>query len=150
MKVCIVYDSRRGSTERVARAMENALRERGFDARAWSVKENPDVDDCDLIILGAPIYYERPLTGIRRFVESKNGFKGKRIAVFILCIAQKFGRLGKEYTERRYLRMMSDPIKGKIIAARAFEGWLFGENNITIAEARTWAVKVAEAGTKGE
>jgi len=150
MKVCIVYDSRRGSTERVARAMENALRERGFDARAWSVKENPDVDDCDLIILGAPIYYERPLTEIRRFVESKNGFKGKRIAVFILCIAQKFGRLGKEYTERRYLRMMSDPIKGKIIAARAFEGWLFGENNITIAEARTWAVKVAEAGTKGE
>ena len=150
MRVCIVYDSRRGSTERVARAMENALRERGFDARAWSVKENPDVDDCDLIILGAPIYYERPLTEIRRFVESKNGFKGKRIAVFILCIAQKFGRLGKEYTERRYLRMMSDPIKGKIIAARAFEGWLFGENNITIAEARTWAVKVAEAGTKGE
>ena len=150
MRVCIVYDSRRGSTERVARAMENALRERGFDARVWSVKENPDVDDCDLIILGAPIYYERPLTEIRRFVESKNGFKGKRIAVFILCIAQKFGRLGKEYTERRYLRMMSDPIKGKIIAARAFEGWLFGENNITIVEAQTWAVKVAEAGTKGE
>jgi menaquinone-dependent protoporphyrinogen oxidase len=145
MKVCIVYDSRRGSTEKVARAMERALRERGFEARAWSAGQNPDVDDCDLVVIGAPIYYERPLPGIRRFIASKNGLKGKRVAVFILCIADRFGKLGRRYTERRYLRMMTEPIEGRIIAARVFDGWIMGENKGTIEEARDWIMRVVKA-----
>ncbi|WP_148883353.1 flavodoxin family protein [Thermococcus aciditolerans] len=150
MRVCIVYESRRGSTEMVARAIEKALRDNGFDAQTWSVGQNPEVDDCDLVIIGTPIYYERPLPQVVRFIEEKSGLEGKRVAVFILAMAQKFGKLGKEYTERRYLRLMMEPIKGRVVSARAFDGWLFRENEATIVEAGAWAVEVARLCKGGE
>ncbi|WP_461866052.1 flavodoxin family protein [Thermococcus sp.] len=146
MKVCIVYGSKRGSTERVARAIENALRERGFETHTWNVEQNPNLDGCDLIMMGAPIYYERPLSEVLRFIKEKKGLAGKRVVVFILAMAQKFGKLGKEYTKKRYLRLMMEPIKGRIIAAKVFDGWVFRENEATIAEARSWAVEVVGGG----
>ncbi|WP_297437524.1 flavodoxin domain-containing protein [Thermococcus sp.] len=77
----------------------------------FRVTENPDVESCDLMVIGAPVYYERPLPGVKEFLLSKNDLEGKAIAVFILCIADKFGKLGKKYTEARYMRLMTEPIK---------------------------------------
>lgn len=149
MRVCIVYDTKRGSTERVARAMAKAV---GGIAKVgvFGVTENPDVERYDLIVIGAPVYYERPLPEVKEFLLSKNGLEEKAIAVFILCIADKFGKLGKKYTERRYLRMMTEHIRGRIIAVRVFDGWILREDPKTIGEAENWIKRVLDAFKSGE
>ncbi len=149
MKVCIVYESRRGSTEKVARAMLEAVGERA-EVRTVRASENPNIEDCDLIIVGAPIYYERPLPEVKEFLLSRNGLEGKTVAVFILCIADRFGKLGKKYTERRYLRMMTEHIRGRIIAIKVFDGWILGENEETIEEAKDWIKRVLDAFESGK
>ncbi|ALM75486.1 flavodoxin family protein [Thermococcus barophilus] len=149
MRVCIVYNTKRGSTERVARAMAKAV-EGIAEVRVFRVTENPDVESCDLIVIGAPIYYERPLPSVIEFIRSRNGLESKRVAVFILCIADKFGKLGKKYTEARYMRLMTEPIKGEIIAKRVFDGWILKEDPKTIREAENWIKRVLDAFKSGE
>ncbi|NJE76368.1 flavodoxin family protein [Thermococcus sp. ES12] len=144
MKVCIIYDSERGSTEKVARVMADAIGGR-VEVKVLRATENPDIEDCSLVIVGAPIYYERPLPSVKNFILSKDGLKGKNVAVFILCIADKFGRLGKAYTERRYMRLIAEPIKGRIIARKVFDGWILKENPETLREAQEWIKRVLEA-----
>ncbi len=144
MKVCIVYESRRGSTEKVAREMAKAVSERA-EVRVLRASDNPDVEECDLVIVGTPIYYERPLPEVKEFLLSKKGLEGKPVAVFILCIADRFGKLGKRYTERRYLRMITENIKGRIIAIKVLDGWILDENPKTVAEARNWIKRVLDA-----
>jgi len=144
VRVCILYGSRRGATRAVAQAIERALREKGYNPRAVEVKQKPDVADCDLVIVGAPVYYERPLPEVLRFIEEQGGLAGKKVAVFILSMAQKFGKHGREYAERRYLRLIMEPIKGDVISSRVFEGWLFRKNETTIKEAQTWAEEVVK------
>ncbi len=139
MRMCVVYATRRGSTKRVAEVIAEELKRMDVEVKLTNVNENPPVEDCDLLILGAPVYYEGPLPEIRRFVELHNGLKGKNVALFMLCIAEKFGNAGKYYTERRYLRLMVEPIVGEVVAQKVFEGWIFKENLKTIEEAREWA-----------
>ena len=141
VKVCIVYGTRRGSTEAVARAMAEAIKGLA-EVEVFSVAENPALDDCDLVVIGAPIYYERPVPEVMEFIRSKNGLKGKDVALFILSIAEKFGKLGKAYTERRYMILMKRPVKGRIVATKAFEGWLFETNAETLRNAQKWIREV--------
>ncbi len=148
MRVCIVYESLRGSTGKVAKAMAEAVSERA-EVRVVRASENPDVEDCDLVIVGTPIYYERPLPEVREFLLSKNGLEGKPVAVFILCIADRFGKLGKRYTERRYLRMMTENIGGRIIAIKVLNGWILNENQKTVEGARDWIKRVLDAFESG-
>lgn len=150
MRICIVYDSRRGSTARVAEVIGRALKEEGAEVSVKSVNEDIEVENCDLVIIGAPIYYERPLPGIVKFVEAKNGLEGKKVAVFILCIADRFGRLGKGYTERRYVGLMLRGLKTEPIGVRVFDGWIFGENEKTLKEAGEWAKRLMTALKRGE
>ncbi|NJE85175.1 hypothetical protein E3E23_04945 [Thermococcus sp. CX2] len=149
VRVCIIYDTKRGSTEKVAHWMAEAIRDVA-EVKVARVTESPNVDDCDLVVIGAPIYYERPLPSVIEFIRSRNGFDGKGVAVFILCIADKFGKLGKKYTEARYMRLMTEPIKGEIIAKRVFDGWILRENIDLRPLVQDWIKRVLRAFQKGE
>ncbi|USG99081.1 flavodoxin domain-containing protein [Thermococcus argininiproducens] len=149
MKICILYDTKRGSTKKVALKIGEALKEKA-DIKIERVTDKFKVENCDLIIIGAPIYYERPLPSVINFIRSKNGLEGKKVAVFVLCIADKFGEFGKKYTEKRYMRLMTNPIKGKIIAKKVFDGWILNENPKTLEDAKQWALRVLEAFQTGK
>ncbi len=149
MKICIIYSTRRGSTRKVVRIMAEAIRD-SAEVRVSHVKENPEIKNCDLIIVGAPIYYESPLAEVREFITQHNGLEGKKVAVFILCIADRFGKFGKRYTERRYINTMCKLVKGEIIARKVFDGWILNENEKTLVEAGKWAKRVVEALKHGE
>lgn len=144
MRICILYDTKRGSTEKVALKIGEALKEKA-EIKVERVSNSFRVENCDLIIIGTPIYYERPLPSVINFIRSKNGLEDKKVAIFILCIADKFGEFGKKYTEKRYIRLMANPIKGEIIARKAFDGWILNENPKTLEDAKQWALRVLEA-----
>ncbi len=141
VRLCIVYETRRGSTERVAREMAHAAGDEA-DVALFRASQGPDIGDFDLVIVGSPIYYERPLGGVIEFICSNNGLKGKSVALFILCIADKFGRFGKAYSERRYMRLIEEHIRGGIIARKVFNGWIMKEDPETLEEARRWVKRV--------
>ncbi|MGB3368010.1 MAG: EFR1 family ferrodoxin [Acidaminobacteraceae bacterium] len=56
MKVKIIYFSGTGNTKAVADLYSQLLKRKGHDVSCSSIEENPVVDDCDLIVIGGPIY----------------------------------------------------------------------------------------------
>jgi len=68
MAICIIYDTRRGSTAKIVEWIVEALRHSGCGAITSRVNQALPTD-CDLVMIGAPIYYERPLGSVLRFLE---------------------------------------------------------------------------------
>ncbi|MFA4646223.1 flavodoxin domain-containing protein [Pyrococcus kukulkanii] len=135
----IVVSTRRGSTKRIAEAIAEGLGDIVVDLR----KEWPEELE-DFIVLGTPIYYEKPLPEVLEFIRRNDGLKGKVVAVFVVCMADIFGVLGKRYAEFRYLNLVKRGIKGDIIDERIFRGWIRKENSRTIKEAYSWGRELAE------
>jgi menaquinone-dependent protoporphyrinogen oxidase len=138
MKACIVYGTKRGATAKVAKLIGETLQALGVDVVVRTVKE-ASIEDCDLVVVGTPIYYERPLQEVMRFLDENEGLEGKKVAVFILCIASRFGKLGRAYTERQYVRKVLEHLRTEPVSVKVFEGWILSEKKDTLREARRWA-----------
>jgi NAD(P)H dehydrogenase (quinone) len=79
MKVLIVYDSRSGTTEKMADAVSEGVSEEGLDVDVKrvdeaSVDELPGVDG---LILGSPVYYGLPTAKIKEFIDDSVKYHGK-------------------------------------------------------------------------
>jgi flavodoxin len=85
MNILVVYSSRFGNTERLARAIANAL-EPDHTVRVLAAGDAEDVrgDDVDLLIVGAPTQVRGLLLGVRGFLRTlrNRGFTGRRAAAF--------------------------------------------------------------------
>lgn len=79
MKVLIIYDSKFGNTEKVARAMGEAL-----DGQVVVVQDvKPDeVNVFDLVIIGSPTHGGFPTEGIHELVKDKAALAGLKTAAF--------------------------------------------------------------------
>ncbi len=109
LKVCIIYDTKRGSTKQIAEWMKEGL----MDARILvDLKKVDRVDNFayDLFVIGSPIYWEKPLKSVVNFLsENKDKFKGKKVAVFVVCLAKLFGHFTDKHVKNHYLK----PLKKK-------------------------------------
>ena len=149
MRVCIAYASKRGSTRKMAEIMADEISGK-VDVAALDMEKNPDMSGCELIVLGVPIYYEKPLPALRKTVEDNDGFRDRKVALFIMCIASRFGSRGVKYSENRYVRLSEEGIEGDIIATKVFHGWILKEDAATLEEGRDWIKRVIKAFSKGE
>jgi flavodoxin len=62
MKALVMYDTKHGSTERIAKAIADGLKQNGFesvDCRLRSLSGEEDFRDKDLWVLGTPTHYGR-------------------------------------------------------------------------------------------
>ncbi|ADT84303.1 flavodoxin domain-containing protein [Thermococcus barophilus] len=124
MKVCIVYDTKRGSTGIIASWMGEAIKD-VCDVRVMHIGEVNTLKDCDLIVIGSPIYYERPLKSVLEFLEQhQDELRNKKVAVFVVCIAEIFGHAGKAYAEKRYVGALIKRVPGKVIETAVIKGWI--------------------------
>ena len=127
METCIVYDTKRenGATKTIVKWMVKALGE--IEGVKFDVKR---VNECrsfcyDLFIVGSPIYYERPMRSVLEFLSSnKNEFKGKKVAIFIICLAKAMGNIAKGYIKKRYLKPLEVNVSDSLIKDGVFRGWL--------------------------
>jgi len=79
MDVLIVYDSKTGNTEKMARAVKEGVEEAGLKAELKHVKE-ASVDELlnyDGIILGTPVYYGLPSGRLKAFIDDSVKYHGK-------------------------------------------------------------------------
>jgi flavodoxin len=97
MNILIVYSSRFGNTERLARAIGAAL-EPDHAVRIVSAGDADEVrgDDVDLLIVGAPTQVRGLLLGVRGFLRTlrNRGFSGRRAAAFDTRMAGERSQTG--------------------------------------------------------
>lgn len=108
MKILIVYDSKHGTTEKICRWIKEGV----GDATLLRVN-NVLTLDYDLIIVGSPIYFGKPLKSVLRFLADKMAqLKDKRVTPFVVCI-----RNGKKYLEK-LKRYLPNSENGKIFGGK--------------------------------
>lgn len=77
-KLGILFESRGGQTEKIARRMAEAVKERVGEVQVADIRNLPagfHLGEFDAVILGAPIYYSRHTGGMKAFIRnhSRNG-----------------------------------------------------------------------------
>jgi flavodoxin short chain len=85
-KAIIIYDSRSGNTEMMAKAIEEGMKEAGIEVlskRAINANAE-DLSDVDALVLGAPTYHKDLIQSMKTFLfeMEKADLKGKVGAAF--------------------------------------------------------------------
>ena len=107
MRIAIVYDTKMGSTKKVAEYMAEALRSLGHQVEVLRVSQASDVEAFEAFVIGAPVYFEAPLKSVRLWIEAhRDLLRNRPVCLFVVCMAKMSGHLGKEYVNRRYLGML--------------------------------------------
>ena len=85
MKVLIIYDLLFGNTEKIARAMDNALGfQKDIEVLRVSRVKPEQLMGLELLIVGAPTQGGRPTQAIQDFLEKvpESAVKGTNVAAF--------------------------------------------------------------------
>ncbi|RKX50005.1 MAG: hypothetical protein DRP38_01870 [Thermotogae bacterium] len=140
MKVCIVYDSKHGTTEKVAEAIKEAI-EKYVNVEVRRVSEVATLKGCELVIIGTPIYYERPLKSILEFLEEHSSeLENKKTAIFIVCFAVAFGSLVRWHIQNHYIKPLMERIPGEVIDTLVLKGGIGNVSEDETEKAKRWAI----------
>ena len=87
LKAIVIYDSKTGNTERVARVIQETLVRERVDSTLKRVEDafEEELYDYDLVILGTPIFQWLPSKSIQRFVNEKMILHEKRGDIRLLA-----------------------------------------------------------------
>jgi len=115
----IIFDTQYGSTQKVADWIGE-----GINGTTKFCKVN-DVEslDYDLIVIGSPIYGQKPLKSIDTFLEkNRNVLAKKKVALFIVCGDHPY----PEYTSHvtQFLQDFEKKLDNTPVAIQAFGGYL--------------------------
>lgn len=99
MKSLVVYYSKSGNTEKVARAVA-----RGLEAELKKTEEVGDVFSYELICIGTPVHALAPAKPIKKFLKELPDLPGKKGAGF--CTMHAFG-------DKRTLRIIKEKLEVK-------------------------------------
>lgn len=85
-KAVVIYDSRKGHTESIARSIEQGLRDRGLDVilKKATTATATDLRDADTVVLGSPTYHGEMMASLRTllFDMDRVNLRGKVGAAF--------------------------------------------------------------------
>lgn len=149
-RILIVYDTKGGTTGEIIGWIKEGAESQGayVDTKmAGTVKSL----DYDLIVVGTPIYNERPMKSIRDFLRRED-LRNMRVALFVVCFAGVFGM--RNFMVRRYLEELRRLCTGSVVKQTSFDSavgpWRklnrsvcvdFGRDMASIARQRPTAVE---------
>jgi flavodoxin len=83
METLIVFDSTYGNTEKVAKAIYDAITGEVKVIRA-GIANSAEIEKIDLLIVGSPTYGGRPTPAVQGYLDgiSESAFKGMKVAAF--------------------------------------------------------------------
>lgn len=105
MKSLVVYYSKSGNTEKIARAIAT-----GLEAELKKIEEIENVSSYELICIGTPVHAFAPAKPIKKFLKELPDLPGKKGAGF--CTMHAFGdkrtlRIIKEKSEVKGIKFLS-------------------------------------------
>lgn len=105
MKNLIIYSTRKGTTEKLARMLADKI---PGDTALANVKENPSVRGYDNVILGGAVIAGEIKNGMRKFAENHLAeLKNCRIALFCCCLSVDEDKI-KEYFTKTFPQQLID------------------------------------------
>jgi len=94
MKALIVYDSVYGNTEKIARAIAEAITPSGEVKVLRAGEANPsELESIDLLIVGSPTHGGRPTPAIQNLINKIPELQGIKVAAFDTRIPTKLVRV---------------------------------------------------------
>jgi flavodoxin I len=96
MKALVVYDSVYGNTERIARAIADAITPSGEVKilRAGEMNTS-ELASIDLLIIGTPVHGGRPMPAVQDFLSkmAQQSLKGVKVAAFDTRVTSRFAKI---------------------------------------------------------
>ena len=90
MSTLILYMTKHGTTEKMAKLLQHELNETNIQLINLHNEKNPDISGFDKIIIGASIHAGKIQKRIRKFCENNlEQLKTKRIGLFLCCMDEK-------------------------------------------------------------
>jgi menaquinone-dependent protoporphyrinogen oxidase len=103
-KILVAYDTANGSTAEVAARIGREIGASGPQVKVERITEGLDVSGWDAIIIGSPILYGHWTGPAMSFIEKNPGYLAAHpCAIFITCLAQRWGIGNREATRERYV-----------------------------------------------
>ncbi len=94
MKTLIVYDSVYGNTEKIARAIAEAITPSGEVKVLRAGEANPsELESIDLLIVGSPTHGGRPTPAVQNLLNKVSKLQGINVAAFDTRIPTKLVRV---------------------------------------------------------
>lgn len=87
MKILVAYDTKNGSTTGVAEAIASRLGEHGSSVEIYPAKKVRNLETFDCLVLGAPIYSGRWMSGAHHILKKAGKLKPEQrpsVAIFAL------------------------------------------------------------------
>ena len=84
-KLGVLYESRDGQTEKIARRMAEAVKELVGEVQVADIRNlraGFDLGEFDAVILGAPVYYSRHTGGMKAFIRNHRELLSQRPSFF--------------------------------------------------------------------
>ena len=127
-KVLVIYYSRSGHTESLAKSITQAIVEEGVDVGCKNVEDtNPDeLLDVDGIVLGSPTYYGTMAAEMKKFIDDSIKHHGKLDGKIGAAFATA-GAMGQETTVLSLLEALL--IHGMIVQGD-FRGHHYGTTSL--------------------
>ena len=116
-RILLVYDTKGGTTGEIIGWIQDGAKSQGADVDVKLASEVVTLD-YDLIVVGTPIYNERPIKSVRDFLRRED-LKGRNVAIFVVCFAGVFGM--RNFMVRRYLEELKRLCSGNVVKQTSFD-----------------------------
>ena len=114
VKAIVIFDTRFGSTEKIAKSIESGLKQTGFQTTCINAKDvNPEsLKEHDIICVGAPTEVFSASKPIKEFLRKlKNlDLSGKYSLVFDTKVQSRLSGSGSKYIEKELKKLGLAPI----------------------------------------
>jgi flavodoxin len=115
-RILIVFDTKGGSTREIIQWIREGAASKGahVDVRT------PDTVtslDYDLVIVGPPIYNDRPMSSVREFLK-RGDMRDKKVALFVVCFSGIFGM--RSFLVRKYIDELERAGPGNVVKETSF------------------------------
>jgi menaquinone-dependent protoporphyrinogen oxidase len=116
-RILIVFDTKGGSTKEIIQWIRDGAASKGAQVDVKSPNAVTSLD-YDLIVVGTPIYDDRPMVSVQHFLEAGR-LHDKKLALFVVCFAGIFGM--RNFMVRKYLDELREKCSGVVVKQTSFD-----------------------------
>ena len=124
MRILVAYDTKYGSTERVAQWIAEGITESEISEASVDVKNISQIVEVhyDCVVIGSPIYEEQPLNSVITFLEARRAsLKHINVGLFVVC--GDYEHLPKDQLIDTYVKKLESHVSGMVVAREVFGGY---------------------------
>ena len=144
VRVTILFGSRRGATRQIVDWMSECLEKSGnIQLDVHEIGVDFDHIDTDLLLVGYPIYFEKPWKQMSEWIEANiQKIKSKHVALFILGWAKSMMSRVEGHIAKNYFGPIEQHFSDCLISKHMFRGWIRKLDAAQQSESNEWIEEI--------